>query len=261
MSTETPAPPVVVEKKEEDNNLLGINFNNPFVIGGLLLAGIPVGIVLFNFLKGFIFKEPQQQQQQIIRKRPLSTEDIRAANYQRQLDRQNQLSEEQKYIDYIKKYGIINSNNKNLQSYNVVKKPLPVTEEETEIDIIDDNMIDYNNYQFNKQVQRPPFIEERPVRQQKEEESKQQFYIPDSTKDEEISEMIDNEEEITQIPQEFVNVGNRPEAFENIQPVARRNNNDEEREDDIYALENLEISEDDLKNMEAKAMLSNNEYY
>lgn len=275
----TPTPPAKTESVKEDSKglFLGIDFNNPGVLIGAAAISIPLVYFGVNMIKQFIFKEPvvvppPQPPNRRIPK--YTTEELRQLEYQRQLDLANKrrkMTEEEQYLEAMRMNNSIGQTNSNLSRYNVHRNynPVPITDLDNEVDIIDDNQIIYNNYvqpQFHQPQQQQPQYQTQP-------QQKPIMYRPPEDSllinSDEINVYTDNEVDANSIPKEFTNVGNIPEPFENIRPVTENNEQQQQQrqqqernEDDIYNIENMEISEEDLKNMETKAYTeNNNEYY
>src|SRR3982750_2194786 len=285
-TTTTPTPPKTAEpvNKEENSKglFLGIDFNKPEVLIGAAAISIPLAYFGINILKQFIFKEPVVVPPQPTNRRipKHTTEELRQMEYQRQLDLANKrrkMTEEEQYLEAMRMNNTIGQTNNNLSRYNVHRNynPVPITDIDNEIDIIDDNQIIYNNY-VQPQFHQPPQPQQQQQQQQQQEyqpirpQQRPIVYQPPEDSllinSDEINVYTDNDVDANSIPKEFTNVGNRPEPFENIKPI----NNEEQEEqrqqqqqdDDIYNIENMEISEEDLKNMETKAFTeNNNEYY
>lgn len=264
-SKETP-PETTTEKKEtssavEDSGLFGINFNNIYTLGAMALIGVPLIVVATNILKSFLYKEQQQQQpaaiiQPSLRRVPRYTdEEIRQMKYQQELDLKNKRTGEQEYLEALRMNKIIGQNNNDLSKYNVHKNYEPhITEFDNEVDIIDDNQVIYNNY-VEAPKQNKPIL-----KYNKPQEKPLVYHAPENSlliSPEEIDIYTDSDANPNAIPAEFTNVGNRPEPFENIKGVEQQQQQ-EESEDDIYNIDNYEISEEDLKKMEAQAYAQQN---
>lgn len=248
MSSSNPTPPSPAAETPttttDKKGPLGLDFNDPLTLGGVILAGGIISYFGINFVKNTFFRPlPPPQQQPPPRRIPRANpEEIRQKRVQQELDLRNQrLTEEQQYYENLKRG--IEGNTNNIRPYNIHRN---FVEEEQDIDVIDDNEVLYNNQVFKQQIREN---KPKPVENQK-----LVYNQPDDSLLMTADEIDDVN--IQSLPAEFVNVGNRETEFDNIRPVYKEQQQKED--EDIYDLNNLEISEEDLKKMEANAY---NNYY
>ena len=276
------APPVAPAPKDNGFLGLGIDLNNPVYAFGALVAGVAVGLTGLTLYNRFMTPKatpvnPPSTTPPIAP--PIVTvptpDELRMKQRAPSVENRRRTAEEE-YIESIRLNGIIEQQNRNLSQYNIhssnfydqmynvppAKHTFPPIgsddDDDAVTDVFDDFAPEYLNYRPQAEY-RDQQIRERPIEQKPHKMTAVVDRNPPPKIEEpakvEDTQAVSPEEidsydhvDIKAIPPEFVNVGNRPEPFENIQPVDNQSSD--------YDLDNMEIDEDTLKVLETNALAS-----
>ncbi len=276
----TPVTTVPVSNKDSGFLGLGIDLNNPFYALGALVAGAAVGLAGLSIYNRFVVPRlaPIPPEKPPVAP-PVVTvptpDELRMKERAAGVENRRKTAEEE-YIESIRLNGLVEQQqNRNLQRHNIhqssnnfydqmydvappVKHPLtfPRVDDEDEVtEVFDDFAPEYRDY-------RPAQLQQQQQQQQQQEKPLKMRAAavdrqpPPPPKPVEETQAVSPEEidsydhvDIRKIPAEFVNVGNRPEPFENIQQVEQQNT-----EEDPYDIGDMEIDADTLKVLETNAV-------
>ena len=254
---------------------MGIDLNNPFYALGAIVAGAAVGLAGLTIYNRFVVPKltPPPPVETPVVAPPVVTiptpDELRMRERAAGVEGRRKTAEEE-YIESIRLNGLVEQQNENVRSNNIhssnfydqmynappVRHPLkfPAEAMDDEVtEVVDDFQPEYRDYRPQQEYQ----VQQKPVPQQpKKMTAVVDHRRPPKQVVEETQAMSPEEIEsydhvdIKQIPAEFVNVGNRPEPFENIQSVDNNSGGSD------YDLENMEIDEDTIKMLETNAVAS-----